>query len=148
MRWRNGMFATAMDSQSDHIKPRLEKREKLIDKGIDPYGGRFDVSESVATARANPTADRDVRLAGRVLSHRDMGKSLFADIKDSTGKIQIYVKKQDVDDEQFDLFKNFIDPGDIIGVTGKLFTTHAGELTVKVETVTLLSKTIQPLPKE
>jgi lysyl-tRNA synthetase class 2 len=77
-----------------------------------------------------------------------MGKSLFADLKDSTAKIQIYVKKQDIGDEQFDLFKNFIDPGDIIGVTGKLFTTHAGELTVKVETVTLLSKSIQPLPKE
>ena len=75
-----------MDSQNDLIKPRLEKREKLIDKGIDPYGGRFDVSESIATARANPTPDREVRLAGRVLSHRDMGKSLFADIKDSTGE--------------------------------------------------------------
>src|SRR5208282_664851 len=145
---RNGIFPAAMDSQSDHIKPRLEKREKLIDKGIDPYGGRFDVSESIATARANPAPDREVRLAGRVLSHRDMGKSLFADIKDSTGKIQVYVKKQDVGEEPFDLFKNFIDLGDIVGVTGKLFTTHAGELTVKVETVTLLSKSIQPLPKE
>ena len=145
---RKAIFPAAMESQSDHIRPRLEKREKLIDKGIDPYGGRFDVSESIATARANPTSDREVRLAGRVLSHRDMGKSLFADLKDSTAKIQIYVKKQDIGDEQFDLFKNFIDPGDIIGVTGKLFTTHAGELTVKVETVTLLSKSIQPLPKE
>src|SRR5271155_4034124 len=102
MRWRNGMFATAMDSQSDHIKPRLEKREKLIDMGIDPYGGRFDVTESIAAARGNATPDRDVRLAGRVLSHRDMGKSLFADIKDSTAKIQVYVKKQDVGDDQFD----------------------------------------------
>jgi lysyl-tRNA synthetase class 2 len=137
-----------MEPQNDHIKPRLEKREKLIDKGIDPYGGRFDVTESIAAARGNATPDRDVQLAGRVLSHRDMGKSLFADIKDSTAKIQVYVKKQDVGDDQFDLFKNYIDLGDIIGVAGKLFTTHAGELTVKVETVTLLSKAIQPLPKE
>jgi lysyl-tRNA synthetase class 2 len=137
-----------MEPQNDHIKPRLEKREKLIDKGIDPYGGRFDVSESIASARENPTPDRDVRLAGRVLSHRDMGKSLFADIKDSTAKIQIYIKKQDIGDEQFDLFKNYIDLGDIVGVTGKLFTTHAGELTVKAESVTMLSKAIQPLPKE
>ncbi|HVM61693.1 MAG TPA: lysine--tRNA ligase [Verrucomicrobiae bacterium] len=137
-----------MEPQNDLIKPRLEKREKLIDKGIDPYGGRFDVSESIATARANPVPDREVRLAGRVMSHRDMGKSLFADLKDSTAKIQIYVKKQDIGDEQFDLVKNYIDLGDIIGVVGKLFTTHAGELTVKVENVTLLSKAIQPLPKE
>jgi len=83
-----------------------------------------------------------------VLSYRDMGKSLFADLKDSTGKIQVYAKKQDIGDEQFDLFKNYIDLGDIIGVVGRLFTTHTGELTVKVESVTLLSKAIQPLPKE
>ncbi|MGA2604515.1 MAG: lysine--tRNA ligase [Verrucomicrobiia bacterium] len=137
-----------MEPQNDLIKPRLEKREKLIDKGIDAYGGRFDVSESIATARANPAPDREVRLAGRVLSYRDMGKSLFADLKDSTGKIQVYAKKQDIGDEQFDLFKNYIELGDIIGVIGKPFTTHTGELTVKVESVTLLSKAIQPLPKE
>ncbi|HTS19022.1 MAG TPA: lysine--tRNA ligase [Verrucomicrobiae bacterium] len=137
-----------MEPQNDLIKPRLEKREKLIDKGIDPYGGRFEVSESIAAARANPAPDREVRLAGRVVSHRDMGKSLFADIKDWTGKIQVYIKKQDIGDEQFDLFKNYIDLGDIIGVVGKLFTTHAGELTVKVESLMLLSKAIQPLPKE
>jgi len=77
-----------------------------------------------------------------------MGKSLFADIKDSTAKIQIYVQKQALGEDQFDLFKHFIDLGDIVGVGGKLFTTHAGELTVKVESVTLLSKAIQPLPKE
>jgi lysyl-tRNA synthetase class 2 len=137
-----------MEPHNDLIKPRLEKREKLIDKGIDPYGGRFDVSESVAAARVNPVPDREVRLAGRVLNHRDMGKSLFADLKDWTGKIQIYARKQDVGDEQFELFKNYIDLGDIIGVAGRLFTTHTGELTVKVESVTLLSKAIQPLPKE
>ena len=142
------MLRGGMEPQNDHIKPRLEKREKLIDMGIDPYGGRFDVSESIAAARGNAAPDRHVQLAGRVLSHRDMGKSLFADIKDSTAKIQVYVKKQDISDEQFDLFKNYVDLGDIIGVTGKLFTTHAGELTVKVESVTLLSKAIQPLPKE
>jgi len=142
------MLRGGMEPQNDLIKPRLEKREKLIDKGIDPYGGRFDVSESIATARANPAPDREVRLAGRVLSYRDMGKSLFADLKDSTGKIQVYAKKQDIGDEQFDLFKNYIELGDIIGVIGKPFTTHTGELTVKVESVTLLSKAIQPLPKE
>ena len=116
--------------------------------GIDPYGGRFEVSESIASARAKAIPDREVRFTGRVLSHRDMGKSLFADIKDATAKIQIYVQKQALGEEQFDLFKHYIDLGDIIGVGGKLFTTHAGELTVKVESVTLLSKAIQPLPKE
>jgi len=137
-----------MEPTKDLRQPRLEKRAKLLEAGIDPYGGRFDVSESIATARQDPKADREVRLAGRLMSHRDMGKSLFADIKDSTGKIQIYVQKQALGDEPFELFKHFVDLGDIVGVIGKLFTTHAGELTVKVEDVTLLSKAIQPLPKE
>ena len=134
-----------MEPTKDLTKPRLEKRQKLLEKGIDPYGGRFEVSESIVVARENPAPDREVRLAGRVLSHRDMGKSLFADIKDSTSKIQIYVQKQALSEEQFDLFKQFVDLGDIIGVTGTLFTTHAGELTVKVSSITLLSKAIQPL---
>jgi lysyl-tRNA synthetase, class II len=83
-----------------------------------------------------------------VMSHRDMGKSMFADIKDATGKIQLYLQKKVLSDEHFDRFKHFVDLGDIIGVTGKLFTTHAGELTVRVEGFTILSKAIRPLPKE
>lgn len=145
---RVAILRREMEPINELIRPRLEKRQKLIEKGIDPYGGRFEVSETVAAARANPTPEREVRLAGRVLSHRDMGKSLFADIKDSSGKIQIYAQKKTLSDEQFELFKDFLDLGDIIGVAGKLFTTHAGELTVRVESVTLLSKSIRPLPKE
>ena len=137
-----------MEPTKDLTKPRLEKRQKLLEMGIDPYGGRFEVSEGIAVARENAAPDREVRLAGRVLSHRDMGKSLFADIKDSTSKIQIYIQKQALSEEDFNLFKLFVDLGDIIGVVGTLFTTHAGELTVKVSSITLLSKAIQPLPKE
>ena len=122
-----------MEPIHELMRARLEKRQKLLDKGIDPYGGRFEVSETIAAARANPTAERDVRLAGRLMSHRDMGKSVFADIKDSTGKIQIYLQKKALPEDQFDLFKHLVDLGDIVGVSGKLFTTHAGELTVRVE---------------
>ncbi|MEI8314652.1 MAG: lysine--tRNA ligase [Verrucomicrobiota bacterium] len=137
-----------MEQLNDLVKARLEKRAKLLEQGIDPYGSRFDVSETIAVVRANPTPERDVRIAGRLMSHRDMGKSLFADVKDSSGRIQIYVQKKVLTDELFDRFKHFIDLGDIVGITGKLFTTHAGELTVRVESFTLLSKAIQPLPKE
>ena len=137
-----------MEQMNDLVKARLEKRAKLLELGIDPYGSRFDLSETIAAVRANPTPERDVRIAGRLMSHRDMGKSLFADVKDSSGRIQIYVQKKVLTDEQFDRFKHFIDLGDIVGITGKLFLTHAGELTVRVETFTLLSKAIQPLPKE
>ncbi len=130
------------------MKPRLEKRAKLLARGLDPYGGLFEVSEFIAAARENPTAEREVRLAGRVMSHRDMGKSLFLDLKDSSGKIQLYVQKKVLSDESFELFKQFVDLGDIIGVSGKLFVTHAGELTVRVESWQMLSKALRPLPKE
>ncbi len=137
-----------MEQFNELMQARLTKRQKLLERGIDPYGGRFEVSESVAEARRNPTAEREVTLAGRIVSHRDMGKSMFADLKDSTGKIQLYIQKKVLSDEQFDLFKHFVDLGDIVGVTGKLFVTHAGELTVRVEGGTLLSKAVRPLPKE
>ena len=137
-----------MEQGNDLIKARLEKRAKLLEQGIDPYGGKFDVNETIATARANPVAERDVQIAGRVMSHRDMGKSMFADLKDATGKLQLYLQKKVLSDEAFDRFKHFVDLGDIVGVAGKLFTTHAGELTVRVESFTILSKAIRPLPKE
>ncbi len=137
-----------MEPINDLMKARMEKRAKLLEQGVDPYGGRFEVSETIAAARADPTVDREVRLAGRVMSHRDMGKSMFADIKDSTGKIQLYIQKRALSDEQFEVFKHFVDLGDIIGVIGKPFTTNAGELTVRVDSVTLLSKALRPLPKE
>src|SRR5262245_1758388 len=137
-----------MESSNDQINVRLEKRAKLLELGVDPYGARFEVGETIAAARATPTAEREVSIAGRVMSHRDMGKSMFADFKDSTGKIQLYLQKKVLSDEQFDRFKHFVDIGDIIGVTGKLFTTHAGELTVRVESFVILSKAVRPLPKE
>jgi lysyl-tRNA synthetase class 2 len=144
-----------MEQSNDLVKARLEKRAKLLEQGIDPYGGKFEVSETIAAARAchaqsvaTPTAERDVRIAGRVMSHRDMGKSMFADLKDSSGKIQLYLQKKVLSDEGFDRFKHFVDLGDIVGIAGKLFITHAGELTVRVESFTILSKAIRPLPKE
>ena len=137
-----------MEQINDLVKARLEKRAKLLEQGTDPYGSRFDVPETIAVVRTNPASERDVQIAGRLMSHRDMGKSLFADVKDSTGRIQVYVQKKVLTDEKFDRFKHLIDLGDIVGITGKLFTTHAGELTVRVEDFTLLSKAIQPLPKE
>ena len=145
---RDGYARGVMEQANELMQARLEKRRQLLERGIDPYGGRFEVSESVAEARAKPDAEREVTLAGRIMSHRDMGKSMFADLKDSTGKIQLYVQKKVLADEQFDLFKHFVDLGDIVGVTGKLFVTHAGELTVRVERFQILCKAIRPLPKE
>ena len=110
-----------MEPGNDLIKARLEKRAKLLQQGIDPYGGRFEISETIAVARAchaqsvaTPAAEREVRVAGRVMSHRDMGKSMFADLKDSSGKIQLYLQKKVLSDEAFDSFKHFVDLGDTV----------------------------------
>src|SRR5260370_25546893 len=79
-----GYSSRGMEPQGELTKPRLEKRQKLLEKGIDPYGGRIEVSESIGSARANATRDRQVPLAARVLSPRALGNDLFAAIKLST----------------------------------------------------------------
>ena len=145
---RRAILRPVMEPINELMKARLEKRQKLLEQGIDPYGGRFEVTETIAAARGKPEPEREVRLAGRLLSHRDMGKSIFADIKDSSGKIQIYLQMKSLPQEQFEVFKHLVDLGDIVGISGKLFTTHAGELTVRVESFVVLSKAVRPLPKE
>src|SRR5256714_3585395 len=88
---------------------------------------------------------REVSLAGRITAHRDMGKSQFIDIKDGSARIQIYAQKQTLGDEQFEIFKH-LDLGDFIGVTGELFTTKAGEPSVKMTSFIILAKTLRPPP--
>jgi lysyl-tRNA synthetase class 2 len=127
---------------------RKQKVEQLRTRGIEPFGGRFEVTESAAAAKENFAEGRAVTLAGRIMAHRDMGKSQFADLKDGSGRMQLFVQKQTVGDEQFDIFKHLADLGDIVGVSGTLFKTRTGEITVKVERFTLLAKALRPLPKE
>lgn len=90
----------------------------------------------------------NVSTAGRIITIRDQGKAVFAHIKDIESRIQIYVKKDIVGDKKFELFKDFIDVGDIIGVRGKLFRTKTGELTVEVEDFEILSKCLNELPEK
>ncbi|MFN4245037.1 MAG: lysine--tRNA ligase [Brevinematia bacterium] len=90
----------------------------------------------------------NVSIAGRIITIRDQGKAVFAHIKDIESKIQIYIKKDIVGDQKFNLFKDFVDVGDIIGVRGKLFRTKTGELTVEVEEFEILSKCLNELPEK
>ncbi len=91
---------------------------------------------------------KQVSTAGRIYIVRNHGKTLFADLGDETGKIQLYIRKNDIGDEQFDLFNQFIERGDIIGVTGHVFRTKLGEITIWVETFTLLCKAVCSLPEK
>jgi len=123
------------------------KIKALREQGIDPYPRRFQVTHSAAEALKQP-ADARVRCAGRVVLLRLMGKAAFAHIKDGSGKIQIYVKKDAVGEKDYETFKKFVGVGDFLGVEGKLFVTKTGELTVAVDKLTILSKSVRPLPEK
>lgn len=129
---------------------RQNKLEEWRREGIDPFGNSFGNPDSISGIRSaykeDSSSERKVRAAGRIMAFRIMGKSVFADIIDSTGKIQIYAQKNNLGDS-FELFKR-IDIGDIIGVEGTLFITHTGELTIKVAVFTLLSKSLRSLPEK
>ena len=133
------------------IEEKTKKLQELRDLGIDPYGVPFSKSHSIQDIQSQPEKflDQDilVRIAGRIMAIRRHGKAIFADIQDRLGRIQIYVKKDIIGEGPFALFK-ILDVGDVIGLEGKLFKTHSGELTIVVEKFTLLSKCLRPLPEK
>jgi len=124
-------------------KQRLEKIEELKAEGVDVYGRAFSKKE-IALIKEG---DVGVKTAGRIMAVRHHGGSSFLDIKDSTGKIQIYFKKDAVSEKEMFIFKR-LDIGDIIGVEGDVFRTKTGELTILVKHLTLLSKALNPLPEK
>jgi lysyl-tRNA synthetase class 2 len=136
-----------MEETHDLIKLRKEKLAKLREHGIDPFRNEFRPTESVVQLRANPTEGRVVKIAGRMTAHRDMGKSMFCDIRDETDRIQIYVQKNTIGDDLFNVFHQ-LDLGDILGVEGELFVTKTGELSIKVQSFTILSKALRPPPEK
>jgi lysyl-tRNA synthetase class 2 len=137
------------------IAQRRDKLKKLSDQGINPYPYHFDRSHRVAalaTEFAGPLPEHGseqlIRTAGRIMTVRDMGKSCFAHIADGPDRIQIYVKKDVVGEASYALFQKDADIGDFIGVEGHMFRTRTNELSVRVTTLTLLSKSLRPLPEK
>src|ERR671930_641923 len=127
-----------MNETDPLIEQRKAKLSALRAKGIDPFKNKFTPSESCAVARANYAEGREVALAGRITAHRDMGKSQFIDIKDQSGRIQVYAQKNVLGDEQFDVFRH-LDLGDFLGVHGTMFTTKTGEISVKLTSFVILA---------
>lgn len=136
-----------MDETNSLIEQRKAKLAALRAKGINPFANKFAPAETVASARANYAEGREVALAGRITAHRDMGKSHFIDIKDQTGRIQVYAQKQALGDEQFDIFKH-LDLGDFIGACGAMFTTRTGEVSAKLSSFVILAKALRPPPEK
>lgn len=139
---------------NDQLKVRREKMQTMRENGLDPFGKRFDrthsINELIKQYAELEKEDLDsknveVTLAGRMMTKRGKGKAGFANIQDLTGQIQVYVRVDAIGEEAYEVF-NSSDLGDIIGVTGTLFKTKVGELSVKVQNYTFLTKALRPLP--
>ncbi|MEG1442365.1 MAG: lysine--tRNA ligase, partial [Oscillospiraceae bacterium] len=131
-------------------KVRREKLKTLQDEGTNPFDvTKFDRDNCTTQIRDN-YADFEgkiVTLAGRIMSKRVMGKMSFADIRDRDGKIQLCVKRDELGEDEYKIYKKY-DIGDIVGVTGEVFTTQKGEISVRVHKIELLSKSLRPLPEK
>ncbi|MBE2254937.1 MAG: lysine--tRNA ligase [Ignavibacteria bacterium] len=145
-----------MNETNDLIKRRLEELEEIRKAGINPYPHRYDVtgeSEDIINDFIDPASDEEkeerkkvtVSVAGRIMAVRKMGKATFCHIKDGKGKIQIYIKKDDVGEEKYNLLK-LLDIGDIIGAEGYVFRTKTGEVSIHANNFELLTKSLHPLP--
>ena len=145
---------TSPTENTSFEQTRLDKIRALQDKGISIFPSSFDRQHTVLdikTTHAGITHEKSterVSTAGRIYIVRNHGKTVFADLGDETGKIQLYIRKNDLGDEQFALFDQFVERGDIIGVTGNVFRTKLGEITIWVDSFTLLCKAVCSLPEK
>ena len=147
---RNQQNAAPQVSLGDQIKVRREKLAQLQAEGMDP----FTITRFVSTTTAQEIKDhfdemegKPVSIAGRLMSKRGMGKVSFCDLQDKTGRIQLYARKDEMDETEYNRFKKY-DIGDIVGVEGEIFRTQRGEMSVRAKTITLLSKSLLPLPEK
>lgn len=134
-------------SLKDIINFRMQKLEKLRESGLDPYPHNFTpTNKSVElTQNFKEFDNKDVVIAGRIMAVRKMGRASFFHIQDTAGRIQIYIKRDKVGEEQYKQFK-LLDIGDFVGVSGFVFKTKTGEISVHAKSITLLAKSIRPLP--
>lgn len=141
------LSAGLMDETNSLIDQRKAKLAALRARGIDPFRNHFEPSDSCAGARSNYVEGREVAVAGRVTAHRDMGKSMFIDVRDQSGRLQVYAQKNVLGDEQFEVFRH-LDLGDFIGARGTLFVTKTGEISIRLNAFTILAKALRPPPEK
>ena len=143
-----------MEESSDLMRQRREKLEEIRQFGVNPYPYKYspnytalEIHQQFAEIEEQPDETKPVRIAGRITTKRDHGKSGFAHVQDSTGRIQIYVLRNLVGADTYQVYKK-LDVGDIIGVTGFVFRTRTREITVLANAVELLAKSLRPLPEK
>ena len=143
-----------MEETNELMRQRKEKLQEIRKAGIEPYPHQYtpthttlDIRKEYSDVTETPDETHRVTLAGRIMTKRDHGKSSFVNLQDSTGQIQIYVRRDGVGADSYIIYRRF-DVGDIIGASGVVFRTRTGELTILVDSVELLSKSIRPLPEK
>ena len=147
---KNQTTAAPEQDLSEILKVRRDKLAALRAEGRDPFQEtRFDVTHHAQDIKDSFDAleGSEVRVAGRLMSKRGMGKVSFCDLQDKSGRIQLYARKDEMDAEEYDRFKKY-DIGDIVGVVGEVFRTQRGEMSVRAKHITLLSKSLRPLPEK
>ena len=136
---------------NEQMQFRINKMNQLAEKGLEPFGRKFDWThhaQDVADAFEELSEKETVvRLAGRAMAIRGHGKTAFLDLLDKTGRIQLYVRKDALGEDNYSIIK-MMDIGEIIGVTGTVFRTHMGELSIKATSLEILSKALRPLPEK
>ena len=137
----------AMEEENELIALRRQKLEALRARGVAPFGQSFETSGSLAEVCEKFAEGATLRAAGRITAHRDMGKSHFLDLRDATGRVQVYVQAKELGPEAMETF-GLLDLGDFIGVAGSCFLTKTGEPTIKVERFEVLAKALRPLPEK
>ena len=147
---QNNAGADAPEQDIDALKAvRLGKLSELCAAGADPYKiTSYSVTAHAVDITSNPQEGTEVSIAGRLMSKRVMGKASFGHVQDRSGRVQIYVKSDALGAEKYTDFKKQIDIGDIIGARGTVFITHRGEVSIAVTELTLLSKSLTPLPEK
>jgi len=126
---------------------RLKKLEELIALGVKPFGGRFERNAAAAECHGDYREGKEVAVAGRLTAIRGHGKTVFADLCDSSGKVQLYLRRDNLNERELEILDR-LDLGDIAGARGELFTTRKGEISVLVRELFLLSKALRPLPEK
>ena len=146
----------SQEELNDQLLVRREKLAKLRELGMDPFGGKFErtnqsseLFEQYGEVSKEELSEKNisVTIAGRIMTKRGKGKAGFTHIQDLSGQIQLYVRKDAVGDEAYEIF-NTADIGDIVGVTGEVFKTNVGELSIKATSFELLTKALRPLPEK
>jgi len=137
-----------MEEMNEFVKQRIDKLNAVKEIGIEPYGGRFDKPASIEVLLKDAKEGDSVQTAGRITALREHGKSSFIDLRDSSERVQVYIKADTISKDIYNNIFKRLDIGDILGVKGKFFKTHTGQLTINAEEITLLSKGLRPLPEK